>query len=179
MLKRATASAKEIRFSRWKARSRRLPSRRRGRACRRPRRGLPTPRPQLQRPGEIEVLEAALAQAKAMFQQSNTNLERVRSLFDKGWVSKAQFDDAVAQHDRNEAAVKEAERRIEAAKLPGRTDMIEAAAANVQAARQALAETEKSLGKRKVFAPADGTVEEVYFRSGEVVNAGQAVVALP
>jgi HlyD family secretion protein len=139
---------------------------------------LPTPRPQLQRPGEIEVLEAALAQAKAMFQQSNTNLERVRSLFDKGWVSKAQFDDAVAQHDRNEAAVKEAERRIEAAKLPGRTDMIEAAAANVQAARQALAETEKSLGKRKVFAPADGTVEEVYFRSGEVVNAGQAVVAL-
>src|SRR5918996_2954022 len=96
---------------------------------------------QLQRPGEIEVLEAALAQAKAMFQQSNTNLERVRSLFDKGWVSKAQFDDAVAQHDRNEAAVKEAERRIEAAKLPGRTDMIEAAAANVQAARQALAET--------------------------------------
>ena len=44
---------------------------------------------QLQRPGEIEVLEAALAQAKAMFQQSNTNLERVRSLFDKGWVSKA------------------------------------------------------------------------------------------
>jgi HlyD family secretion protein len=29
-----------------------------------------------------------------------------------------------------------------------------------------------------VAAPAGGTVEEVYFRPGEVVNAGQAVVAL-
>ena len=56
--------------------------------------------------------------------------------------------------------------------------MIDAAAANAEAARHALTEAEKNLGKRKVFAPADGTVEEVYFRPGEVVNSGQAVVAL-
>jgi HlyD family secretion protein len=133
---------------------------------------------QLQRPGEIEVLEASLAQAKAMLQVATNNLDRARSLFDKGWITKAQLDDAIAQHDRNEAAVAEAEKRINAAKLPGRSDMIDAAAANVEAARHALAETEKSLGKRKVFAPATGSVEEVYFRPGEVVNAGQAVVAL-
>ena len=56
--------------------------------------------------------------------------------------------------------------------------MIAAAAANAEAARHALTEAEKNLGKRKVFAPANGTVEEVYFRPGEVVNSGQAVVAL-
>ena len=44
--------------------------------------------------------------------------------------------------------------------------------------RHALDEAEKNLGKRQVFASADGTVEEVYFRPGEVVNAGQRVVAL-
>jgi len=133
---------------------------------------------QLQRPREIEVLEAALDQAKATLQQATTNLERVKTLYDKGWVSKAQLDDAVAQHDRNEAAVAEAERRIEAAKLPGRTDLIAAAAANVEAAHYALDEAEKNLAKRYVASPAGGTVEEVYFRPGEVVNAGQAVVAL-
>jgi HlyD family secretion protein len=133
---------------------------------------------QLQRPGEIEVLEASLAQAKAMLQVATNNLNRARALFDKGWITKAQLDDAIAQHDRNEAAVAEAEKRISAAKLPGRSDMIDAAAANVEAARHALAETEKNLGKRKVYAPATGTVQEVYFRPGEVVNAGQAVVAL-
>jgi HlyD family secretion protein len=133
---------------------------------------------ELQRPDEVKVLEAALNEAKAMLQVSTNNLARAQTLFDKGWTTKAALDDAVAQHDRNAAAVVEAEKRITAAKLPGRSDMIDAAAANAEAARHALAEAEKNLGKRKVFAPADGTVEEVYFRPGEVVNAGQSVVAL-
>ena len=133
---------------------------------------------EVQRPDEINVLEAALNEAKAMLQVATRNLERAQALFDKGWTTKAQLDDAIAQHDRNEASVAEAEKRIIAAKLPGRSDMIAAAAANAEAARHALAEAEKNFGKRQVFAPADGTVEEVYFRPGEVVNAGQAVIAL-
>ena len=124
------------------------------------------------------MLEAALNEAKAMLQVSTNNLERAKALYDKGWTTKAALDDAVAQHDRNEAAVAEAEKRIIAAKLPGRSDMIDAAAANAEAARHALAEAEKNLAKRQVASPADGTVEEVYFRPGEVVNAGQAVIAL-
>jgi len=133
---------------------------------------------EVQRPDEIKVLEAALAQAKAMREQANNNLDRARALFEKGWTTKAQLDDAIAQQESHEAAVAEAEKRIAAAKLPGRADMIDAAAANAEAARQALTEAEKSLGKRKVFAPAGGTVEEVYFRPGEVVNPGQGVIAL-
>ncbi len=133
---------------------------------------------QLQRPREIEVLQAALVRAQAMLKQSTTNLDRVQMLFDKGWVAKAQLDDAVAQHDSNEAAVVEAERRITAAQLPGRSDMIDAAAAAVAEAHHSLDEAEKNLGKRKVFAPAGGTIEEVYFRPGEVVKVGQAVVSL-
>lgn len=133
---------------------------------------------QLQRPREIEVLQAALARAQAMLKQSNLNLERVQKLFDKGWVAKAQLDDAVAQHDSNQAAVAEAQRRIAAAELPGRSGLIDAAAASVAEAHHSLDEAEKNLGKRKVFAPASGTIEEVYFRPGEVVKGGQAVVAL-
>jgi HlyD family secretion protein len=49
-------------------------------------------RQQMQRPREIEVLEASLAQAKAMLVQSNLNLDRTQKLFDKNWVSKAQLD---------------------------------------------------------------------------------------
>jgi HlyD family secretion protein len=133
---------------------------------------------EIQRPDEIKVLEAALNETKAMLQVATNNLDRARALYDKGWTTKAQLDDAIAQHDRNEAAVAEADKRITAAKLPGRSDMIAAAAANAEAARHALSEAEKNLGKRQVFAPTDGTVEEVYFRPGEVVNAGQGVIAL-
>ncbi len=133
---------------------------------------------ELQRPGEIEVLQASLVEAKAMLQVATNNRDRAQALFDKGWTTKAALDDAIAQHDRNEAAVVEAEKRINAAKLPGRSDMIDAAAANAEAARHALIEAEKNIAKREVASPAEGTVEEVYFRPGEVVNAGQAVVAL-
>ncbi|MGH6866344.1 MAG: HlyD family secretion protein [Methyloceanibacter sp.] len=129
---------------------------------------------EMQRPSEIEVLEAVLARTKASLKQSATNLARVQALFDKGWVSNAQLDDAIARHDSDDAAAKEAERRIEAAKLPGRSDMIDAAAANVEAASHELEEAEKNLTKRQVAAPTAGTIEEVFFRPGEVVNAGQA-----
>jgi len=120
---------------------------------------------QMQRPGEIDVLEAALAQANAMLVQSNLTLARTQKLFDKHWVSQAQLDDAQAQHDRNEAAVAEAEKRITAAKLPNRSDLIEAAAASVEMSRHSLEQAEKALAKRKVFASAAGTVGRVA-RSG-------------
>src|SRR6476646_8054575 len=128
-------------------------------------------RQQMQRPGEIEVLNAALAQAKAILQMSTLTLDRNQKLFDKHCIAHAQLD-------RNQAAVNEAERRIEAAKLPNRSDLIDAAAASVETARHSLEQAEKGLAKRKVFAPASGTVEEVYFRPGEVVKEGQAVIAL-
>src|SRR5688572_29472822 len=60
---------------------------------------------QVQRPDEIEVLEASLAQAQAMLQVAANNLERARALFEKGWITKAQLDEAIAQHDRTEGAV--------------------------------------------------------------------------
>ncbi len=132
----------------------------------------------IQRPREIDVLQAALTRSQAMLKQSSLNLDRVRTLYEKGWVSKAQLDDAVAQHDSNQAAVAEAERRIDAGKLPGRSGVIDAAVASVAEARHALDEAEKNLAKRQVYAPVNGSIEEVYFRPGEVVVAGQGVVAL-
>lgn len=133
---------------------------------------------ELQRPGEIEVLDAALNQTRALLQQSVTNLERIQQLYVKGWVARAQLDDAVAQHDSNQAAVAQAEKRISAAKLTSRTDVIAAAEGSVEEACHSLDEAQKNLAKRSVASQENGTIEEVYFRPGEVVNAGQAVVAL-
>jgi multidrug efflux pump subunit AcrA (membrane-fusion protein) len=96
------------------------------------------------------VLEASLNETKAMLQVASNNLDRAQKLFAKGWITKAQLDDAVAQHDRNQATVVEAEKRINAAKLPGRSDMIDAAKANAEAAHHALHEAEKNLGKLRV-----------------------------
>jgi HlyD family secretion protein len=132
----------------------------------------------MQRPREIEVLEASLNQTRAMLQNSKFTLERTEKLFKQGWASKAALDQAQAINDRDAAAVAEAEKRIGAAKLPGRSGMIDAATANADAAKHALAQAETNIAKRSVSSPAEGTIEEVYFRPGEVVKEGQAVLAL-
>ena len=68
----------------------------------------------MQRPSEIEVLEAALAQAKAMLAKWRLNAgPHADAVRQEVGSRKAQLDDAIAQHDRNQAAVAEAERRID------------------------------------------------------------------
>ena len=68
----------------------------RGRGRMRRRRASPRRKPasrmpgrQMQRPGEIEVLEASLNQTRAMLQNSKFTLERTEKLFKKGWAAKA------------------------------------------------------------------------------------------
>jgi HlyD family secretion protein len=68
--------------------------------------------------------------------------------------------------------------RLAAAKLPARIDQIAAAEHAVTEAEAALASAQWALDQRQVVAPADGRIEDVYFRQGEEVNAGAAVLQL-
>jgi len=62
--------------------------------------------------------------------------------------------------------------------LPARRDEQAAAGAQVEAARQALKQSEWRIKQKVQAAPADGVVSDVFFRSGEFVPAGQPVIAL-
>ena len=52
------------------------------------------------------------------------------------------------------------------------------AEAALRQAKANLAWSETRLGRRSAYSPADGTIEQVYFRVGETVSAGKPVVAL-
>jgi HlyD family secretion protein len=132
----------------------------------------------LQRPEQIAVLRAQEERAKAQLTLSQTELDRQRTLFERGIAAKAQFDQARTAFERDRAALEEAQRLIEAGQIAGRTAEIRAADAAVQAAEAALTQAETRLARRRVVAPAAAQVEDVYFRAGETVNAGQPVLAL-
>ena len=132
----------------------------------------------LQRPEQIAVLRAAEARARAALDLSRNELQRQRLLFQKGYASKAQLDAAQMAFARDEATLAEAQRQIQAALIPSRTGEIEAGEASVRANRAALRQAETRLAKRRVTAPAAARVQDVYYRAGEVVNAGQPVLAL-
>ncbi|MCB8819365.1 HlyD family secretion protein [Microvirga rosea] len=132
----------------------------------------------LQRPEEIAVLRAQEERAKAQLDLSQAELERQQALYTRGIAAKAQFDQAKTAFERDKAALQEVQRQILAGQIIGRAAEIRAAEAAVGAAEAALHQAETRLAKRQVSAPADGQVQDVYFRAGETVNPGQPVLAL-
>jgi len=132
----------------------------------------------LQRPEQIAVLRAQEERAKAQLSLSQTELDRQRTLYERGIAAKAQFDQARTAFERDKAALEEVQREIEAGGIAARSATIRAAQANVEAAQASLNQAETRLSRRRVVAPAASQVQDVFFRTGETVNAGQPVLSL-
>mgnify|MGYP001424710236 CR=1 FL=1 len=133
---------------------------------------------QQQRPEEIAVLRARRAQAEATRDLAAQELRRQRELFERKVIAKARLDQAEAARREAEAALQQIEREIAAGQLSARAQEVSAAEAAVAAAEAALAQAQVRLERRQVAAPAAGIVQDVLYRPGEMVAAGQPVVAL-
>jgi HlyD family secretion protein len=132
----------------------------------------------MNRPEQIAVLQAALERAEASLQLSRADYDRQRKLYAEGHVAKAALDRAEMARARDEASVKEARRQVEASRMASRSQEIEAAEASLKQARAQLDALNIRIKRQSVVSPADGAVQDVFFRPGEIVNAGQPVIAL-
>lgn len=131
-----------------------------------------------QRPEQVAVLEAGERRAAAALELSRLELQRQKDLQSKQVASQAALDAAQQTYNQNEASLDEVRRQIEAAKLAGRDDEIAAAEKAVDAARASLTAAQVRLERRRMPAPVSGTVETLYFRTGELVPAGRPVVSI-
>lgn len=131
-----------------------------------------------QRPEEVAVLQAQEARARAALENSEPELERTRKLVERGIAAQARLDQAKAAHDRDLAQLLETRRQIEVARLKSRSEDIDAAREIVKQAEAKLASAKTRHTQRRVSAPADSVVQEIYFRTGEIVPAGRPVVSL-
>lgn len=131
-----------------------------------------------QRPEEVAVLEAQETRAKAALENSAPELDRARKLVERGIAAQQRLDQAKAAHDRDQAMLIEIRRQIEVARLKSRTEDIAAAQEVVKQAKARVASAETRLAQRNVAAPAEGVVQEIYFRTGEIVPAGRPVLSL-
>jgi HlyD family secretion protein len=127
---------------------------------------------------EVAVNQAQLSQARAQAELAQHDLTRKRELVAKGFISRAQLDEAQATLAQAQARVRELTSMVEVARLPARADERAAADAQVEAARQALRQSVWREQQKEQAAPADAQVADTFFRPGEFVAAGQPVVAL-
>jgi HlyD family secretion protein len=130
------------------------------------------------RPEEIAVIDARIAEAEARLVQAQRQFERSEALLGSNAVSVRAFDAARAERDIAAAGLERLRRERRAARLPARADEIEAARRNAAAAAAELAEARAALRERSVVAPRSGTVQDVFYREGEVVGEGRPVLAL-
>lgn len=131
-----------------------------------------------QRPEQIAVLQAAVARAEAGLVLSTNEYERQATLYPKGATTKAALDQASAALNRDRATLEETRRSVEAARLGGRTQEIDAAEAAALAVRAQLRQTEARIARQTVKAPAGAMVQDIFLRPGEMANVGQPVLAL-
>ncbi|MBG9388638.1 HlyD family secretion protein [Caenimonas aquaedulcis] len=127
---------------------------------------------------EVAVNRAQLAQARAAAELAQHDLTRKRELVARGFISRAQLDEAQATLAQAQARVAELASAVQVARLPARSDARDAADAQVEAARQVLRQSEWRQQQKQQTAPSDAQVADTFSRPGEFVAAGQPVVAL-
>lgn len=132
----------------------------------------------MNRPQQIAVFQSAIDRAEAALKLSTSEYERKRILYSHGNATKAALDQASMALDRDKASLEEAKRQVEAARIPSRSQEIEAGEAAIAMARAQIDQIATRIRRQRVVAPAAGIVQDIYFRVGEMVNAGQPALSL-
>jgi HlyD family secretion protein len=111
-------------------------------------------------------------------QLSAVQLNRDRQLVAQGFISKDKLDASRTAQQRDAAHVAELRDQLKTAQLASREDQIRAQAAEVDAARAALAQSEWRLKQKSVAAAKAGLVFDTLYVEGEWVPAGSPVVSV-
>jgi HlyD family secretion protein len=98
--------------------------------------------------------KAGLSQADASFKEAKANYDRNKTLFEKGIISKSEWDRAIATFEGAKASK-------------------ESAYYNVQSASATVKESKDNLGRTVIYAPADGTISSLGVELGERVLGQQ------
>ncbi len=146
---------------------------------------------------EVDAARARLAEAKANHTRAASDLTRYRQLVEKDEISRQQFDAAVATETAGRSSVEAAEAGLAAAEshvTPAEAELraagtadeqVRAARARAEAAQAtasknqaALDQARLNLGYAVIKAPVAGIVSRKSVQPGQVVQAGQPLLAL-
>jgi len=132
--------------------------------------------------GRSTELDAALAQvreARSALELARSDLRRTEQLAKEGAATQQRLDLSRSTSEQSAARLHSAEARLRSLQIPlGRIQEIDAQRAATEVARAALASAEWKLQQRTGSAPLPGRVLDTYYRTGETVPAGAAVLSL-
>ncbi|KZL04576.1 Multidrug export protein EmrA [Pseudovibrio axinellae] len=130
------------------------------------------------RPEEIEVLKATLRSAQAQAQHSQNVYDRYQGLLGRNVISQAQFDEAETALLVAQARTTELQAQLSVAKLPAREDQIAAAESLYEMAKAKVDLAEWLLEKRKIYAPENAKITDIFLHKGEMAGPSAPVASL-
>lgn len=132
--------------------------------------------------GQRETIQdeivAQQRQAQADLTLSKQQLKRYRQLYKEGAVGQAELDQRIATFQANSERVKQLAANLAEAKLGARKNLILAQESDVQATQAKVKELRWELSQKTMYANKSGLVFDTFYREGEFVPTGQAVLAL-
>ncbi|MHA6718050.1 HlyD family efflux transporter periplasmic adaptor subunit [Sphingomonas sp. RS6] len=127
---------------------------------------------------DIAQARARVAAARAALANAEQSYARRRPLVAPGAISKALWEQTVADRDRARASLAEAQQALSLLEVGSRPEDIAAAQANVAAARAARTSAATDRGDTMLEAPVAGTVVTRAREPGAIVQAGEVVLTL-
>jgi HlyD family secretion protein len=130
------------------------------------------------REAELKAAAANVASTQAVVQKNRVDYERLSSLFQKGAVSKQEFDNSRTALQVAEGSFQAAQSQYNLARQGSRPDTIVAQVKEVERNRAIVAISRAALADTVLTSPLKGVVLSKNYQNGEYVNAGAAVVTI-
>ena len=131
------------------------------------------------RANELDAATAQVRESRSALVLADADLRRMEQLAKEGAATQQRLDLARSNSEQSAARVRNAQAKLRTLQTSvGRAQEIQAQRAVTEMARAALASAEWKLQQRSGSAPATGRVLDTYYRTGEMVPAGAAVLSL-
>ena len=130
------------------------------------------------RPQDVGQARARVAAAAAAAKAAEEQYRRRAGLVAPGAISRAIWDQTVADRDRARAQLAEAQQALSLVRTGSRPEDVAAAGAQLHAAEAARTSAATDLRDTRITAPLDAVVETRAQEPGAIVQAGQTVLTL-
>lgn len=130
------------------------------------------------RPQEIQIAEAGVREAEAGLLEAERHYQRIEQLQEMNAVSNRDYDAAFRQQAMAQARVESARQQLALSLKGPREEDVQAARANLEEARAALALARDRLKKSRLSAPISGVIAYRHVEEGEVVLPGTPITEI-
>jgi HlyD family secretion protein len=117
-------------------------------------------------------LEDSISKAKLALEDADREFKRVKELYDKGFASRKEYDQAKTVRDQAEQVLKGLNEQLKRTLAGGEKESVKRAQAAYQMSLTELKEAERLLGDATVVSPMNGVVLQRYVSEGSVILSG-------